>query len=86
MKDLGLLIWLTQLGLSVVCPLAVCILGSVWLRDKFSLGSWVLLVGIFLGIYYAVQGLRDSLRAMDKYIKRNKKRDAPPPISYNDHE
>ena len=32
MKDLGLLVWLTQLGLSVAFPLAGFVLLGLWLR------------------------------------------------------
>ena len=37
MKDLSLLVWLTQLGLSVAVPLAGFILLAVWLRSRFGL-------------------------------------------------
>ena len=66
MKNLGLLVWLTQLGLSVAIPPAVFILLAVWLRDRFGLGAWVLIVGILLGVICAVDGLRVSLKAMEQ--------------------
>lgn len=40
----------TQLGLSLVAPLLLCVLLTVWLKDRFSLGSWVVLVGIGIGL------------------------------------
>lgn len=87
MKDLGLLIWLTQLGLSVAVPLACYILLAVWLRAHFGWGVWILWVGIVLGISSAVGGLRDALRSMDKYIRRNNPSSPePPPVSFNDHD
>ena len=46
MKNLNMLVWLTQLGLSVAGPLAGFILLAVWLRQRFELGGWVLVVGI----------------------------------------
>ena len=85
MKDLSLLVWLTQLGLSVAFPLAGFILVAVWLRNRFGLGLWVLWVGITLGIVGAVDGLRVSLRALDQ-MSRKKKDDLPPPVSFNDHD
>ena len=36
MKHYQLLIWLTQLGISVAVPLALCTLGAAWLRDRFG--------------------------------------------------
>ena len=85
MKDLTLLAWLTQLGLSVALPLAGFILLALWLRDALSWGNWVLWVGIVLGFISAMDGLRLSLKALSQLTK-NKKEDAPPPLSFNDHD
>ena len=85
MKDLSLLVWLTQLGLSVAFPLAGFILAAIWLRDRFGLGQWVLWIGIILGFVGAVDGLRISLRALDQMSHRSKN-DTPPPVSFNDHD
>jgi len=46
MKEFNLLIWLAQLGISVAVPLTVCIWGAAWLRNRFALGPWVMLIGI----------------------------------------
>lgn len=85
MKDLTLLAWLTQLGLSVAMPLAGFILLALWLRDALQWGDWVLWVGIVLGLIGAIDGLRLSLKALSQLTK-NKKEDAPPPLSFNDHD
>ena len=86
MKEFNLLVWMTQLGISVAVPLALCTVGSVWLRNRFDLGPWVLVVGIGLGFYLAVDGFRTSLRAMDRMGKPSKTEQEPPPISFNDHQ
>ena len=86
MKDLSLLIWITQLGISVAGPLAGFPLLAVWLRDSLGLGSWVVWVGAIAGVCSAVGGLRDALRYMDRYIKRKKTgSDDAPPVYFNDH-
>ena len=85
MKDLTLLVWLTQLGLSVALPLAGFILLALWLRNALSWGDWVLWVGIVLGLISAIDGLRISLKTLSQLAK-NKKEDTPPPISFNDHD
>ena len=85
MKDFNLLIWLTQLGISVAAPLGGFIWLGVWLRQRFALGVWVVLLCIFLGIVCAVDGMRVSMRAMERMAK-DKKEDEPPPVSFNDHE
>ena len=85
MKNVNLLIWLTQLGISVAAPLGGFILLGVWLRQRFELGVWVVLAGVFVGVVCAVDGLRVSLRAMEK-MSKDEKEDEPPPVSFNDHE
>ena len=84
MKDLNLLIWLTQLGISVALPLGGFIWLGVWLRQQFDLGVWVVLAGIFVGLVCAVDGMRVSIKAMERMGKD--KKDEPPPVSFNEHQ
>lgn len=79
-----MLIWLTQLGFSVAFPPVVFILLAVWLRNSRGWGNWILWVGVVLGIICAVDGLRVSLKAMEK-MSRHKEQQAPP-VSFNDHD
>lgn len=85
MKNLNLILWLTQLGYCVVFPLAAFTLLAVWLRQRFALGVWIVLVGIAIGLYCAVDGFRRSLKIMERLGRDKKKEDAPPPVSFNDH-
>ena len=84
MQDLNLLVWLTQLGLSVAFPLAGFVLLAVWLRDSCGWGSWVIWVGLFLGISSAISGFRNSLKAMQIFTKNKSKEQ--PPVSFNDYD
>ena len=84
MKNLSLLVWLTQLGPSVALPPAVFIGLAVWLQNRFGLGKWVVILGIVVGIVCAIDGLRTSLKAMER-MSRDKKQEAPP-VSFNDHD
>lgn len=84
MRDLSLLTWLTQLGLSVAVPLAGFVLLAVWLRERFSLGVWVIIVGVILGLYCAVDGFLRSLKLLHRLGKG--KEENPPPVSYNEHD
>ena len=77
MKDLKMLIWLTQLGLSIALPPAGFVWLAVWLRGRFSLGNWVIFVGIVLGIAGAVDGFRSSLKAMQMMEKQDRRNDPP---------
>ena len=79
-----MLIWLTQLGLSIAAPLVLFLLLAMWLHSTFSLGAWVIWVGLALGLYSAAAGFLQSLKAMD-LMARDKKKQTPPPIAFNEH-
>lgn len=85
MKDLDLLVWLTQLGISVAAPLAGFVLLAVWLRDRFGWGDWVLWVGAILGIWSAIGGLRSSM-AIFRRLGGRRKDEQPPAVSFNEHD
>ena len=85
MKNLNMIVWLTQLGFSVAFPLAGFVLLAVWLQNRFSLGSWVLWAGIIVGFLCAIDGLQKSLKAME-HLSKNQKDEDPPPVSFNDHD
>ena len=83
MKDLSLLTWFTQLGLTVAIPPAALVLLAVWLRNQFGWGQWVIWVAVVMGIYCAVTGFLASLRTL-AYIAKEKKEESV--VSFNDHE
>lgn len=85
MKQASLIIWVTQLGLSVAVPPVVAIWAAVWLRDSRGWGNWVVWVGIALGILCAVDGLRVSLKALERLSASRKDRQDPG-VSFNDHQ
>ena len=83
MKDFRLLIWLTQLGLSTAAPLAGFVLLGVWLYRSRGWGIWTIIVGVVIGMICAFDGLRSSIRAMEKMSQSNDKK---PFTGFNDHE
>lgn len=83
MKNLSMLVWLTQLGLSVALPLGGFVILGVWLKNQFSLGAWVVIVCALVGLICAIDGLRTSLKAMERLAKD--KKEEKPPVSFNDH-
>lgn len=85
MKDMNLLIWLTQLGISVAAPLAGSLILGVWLHTSRGWGRWVIFAGLLLGISGAVSGLRSSLKLLGG-MAADKKETAPPPLSFNEHD
>ena len=82
-KTVTLLVWLTQLGLSVAVPPVCAIWLAVWLHRTHGWGVWVVWVGVILGVYCAVDGLRVSLKALSRLGREDKKQ--PESISFNEH-
>lgn len=78
------LVWLTQFGLSVCLPPVLCTVAAVWLRDFFSLGGWVAVLGVAVGVLGAIGGLRSSLKAIERQGKSGMSK-RPPPTSFNSH-
>ncbi len=84
MKNLSLMVWLSQLGLTVAAPLAGFILVGVWLHNRFDLGIWVIITGAVVGLISAIAGFRNALKTMDRMASDEAKE--KPPVSFNDHE
>ena len=85
MKRYRLLIWFTQLGISVATPLLLCIAGGAWLQSRFSLDAWVILLRIVLGMGAAFSSFRRALRAMRRQAERDDADGGEPPVSFNKH-
>lgn len=84
MKDINLLVWLSQLGMSVAFPLGGFILLAVWLHRRFEWGTWVIWVGAALGLLFAIDGLRVCLKSLSRLSQRPSKE--PPAINFNEHD
>ena len=65
-KAAKVVVWLTQLGLSVLVPLAGFILLGAYLRNIRGWGDWVVLVGIALGLLGAGGGLINGFRTLQR--------------------
>lgn len=85
MKDIALLVWFMQLGISVAGPLVLFVLLALWLQHKFQLGSWVVIAAVVIGVISAIDGLRTSLKTLEK-LSRKDKEEEKTALSYNDHE
>lgn len=80
-----ILVFVTQLGLSVALPLAGFIWLVLWLREVWQLGNWVIWAGVIVGMICAVDGLRNTLRVMER-LSREKKPEKDSTVSFHDHE
>lgn len=88
MKEMNMLIWLTQLGMGVAMPLAGFIWLGIWLQNKFSLGAWCVILFCGIGLVCAIDGMRVSLKTMERLDKHRKKqkKEMKPGVSFNDHD
>ena len=84
MKNVNLLVWVTQLGLSTAVPLAGFIVLAVWLQNRFDLGVWVVLVGIGLGLFCAIDGFVRNLKVLNALSKDKEQKE--PPVSFGEHD
>ena len=84
LKELSMLVWLSQLGLSVAFPLIGFIGSAIWLRQTFGLGVWVVFVGIFIGMYCAIYSFIQSMKILNQMHNKKKKKEAPS-VFFNDH-
>ena len=50
LKSLRLLGYLTQFGLSVIMPPLILVFLGVWLTDRYSIGAWLIVVLLLLGL------------------------------------
>ncbi len=86
-KDVSLLVMIGQLGLSVAVPLAGCIILAAWLKNKFSLGVWVIFLGAILGGILAISGFRSTLKTMENITNKEDDKDKKPPVTgFNNHD
>ena len=69
-SSLRALSFFTQAGLSFCIPLVLCIWGAGVLQNRFGLGGWVLMAGIFLGLYSGISGFIGIIRSMDEMTRR----------------
>ena len=73
------LLYLTQFGLNLALPPALCLWLAGWLQEKFQLGSWVMIVGIVLGGGVMLSNFVEFCRL----FARRAKKDTPERINYN---
>ncbi len=77
-----MLVFLSQLGLGVVLPLAGFVLLGVWLRQWLGFGVWIVFVFTAIGAIMAVQGFMGTLKSMNRMAKKPE----DTTLSYNEHE
>ena len=57
---------LTQFGLQIFVPVASCIIIGGWLQRYYNLGSWVVILGVVLGVGAGISNLMSVIKKMTK--------------------
>ena len=84
MKYLSLLIWVTQLGFSILFPTCAFLLLAYWLQNRFGLGVWIMIVCGIIGLMISISTTRSCVRSLLKAVKEVSSKDEPP-VAFNDH-
>jgi len=73
---------LGQLGLNIIIPIILCMLGCWLLTDKLGLGEWVFIPGIILGIGASFMSGYKFYLSETKKVEKDKDKNK---VSFNKH-
>ena len=71
MKELNMLVWITQLGMGVAMPLVGFIWLGIWLKNRFSLGAWCVILFCVIGLITAFVSSIIVIKFLMRYIKKH---------------
>lgn len=75
------LTWLTQLGISLITPPLVLTWLCYWLNSRFAVGTWLIVVGLIVGLLVSVS------TALSFYRRATRKpKDEQKPTGFNSHD
>ena len=67
----------TQFGISTITPMLLCIFAALWLKNRFALGDWAVLIGILLGVGSGFMSMMKMIRQMSELSKKEDDDDSP---------
>ena len=62
--------YLTQLGFSIAFPPVFCAFGALWLQRKTGAGSWLVLLGVIVGLLSGISCFVNFCRQMTRRSQR----------------
>ncbi len=77
------LVWVSQLGLSLLLPLVVFLWLARWLTETHGWPLWIYIPCLLLGLATGAQTFRKFARRMMKQAGR--KKDGRDPVGFNKH-
>lgn len=70
LKNIGLI---TQLSITMLTPCLITILFTSWLKNRFMLGEWVVILGIIIGLISGFVSVSKFTQAAMKDAKKSQK-------------
>ena len=67
----------TQFGIGTITPMLLCIFAALWLKTRFGLGDWVVLIGVFMGVGSGFMSMMKMIRQMSELSKKEDDDDSP---------
>ncbi len=61
----------TQFGITVITPILLCVLAALWLKNKFGLGDFTVVLGILIGVGAAVMSMMKMIKQMGDMTKED---------------
>ncbi|MBQ8540271.1 MAG: AtpZ/AtpI family protein [Clostridia bacterium] len=65
-KHLRAISHLTQFGLDMVTPIVLCTVASVWAKNKFNIGNWIVIVAIILGVAASALNMMKFIKTVNR--------------------
>ncbi len=65
-----------QLGFAIITPVILCTVAAYWLSERFALGSWMVIPGIFLGLGGAAMSFLKVVRVLQMDAQKQEDEDA----------
>lgn len=75
------LVWVTQLGLSLLLPLVCCMALAFWMTVHWGVGGWIFVPAVLLGL---ATGAATFRRFAQMWLRRIQKEQRPP-AGFNRH-
>lgn len=66
------LVWVSTLSASLITPIVICVYLGYYIKNKFSLGIWVIIVFIILGFLTAMLNVVKFFRFVQSQAKNKK--------------
>ena len=76
---------LTQLSLSLVTPLLLCLVLCWWSSNRWSVGGWIYLIGFFFGLGGSAMTAWKFYRSVVMRQERTEKEKRKSKVSFNRH-